>query len=157
MKKILALVIFASLLLPTLSYAGVEGRYVFDREKMLNDLLFESGQGDSDQELELQDAKSEFHTNRVDAYTQQNVFERLQKTTTRAYAVKQTTTPQEKQGDEQTNASSSNVGNLETAERGNVDADRMLDEILDGSSTNMESATSDFPAEPVSRRLRSRS
>ena len=53
-------------------------------EKMLDDLLEDANQK---QEVEL--PKVEFHNERMDAYTSQDVFERLQKTTTRAYAVKQ--------------------------------------------------------------------
>ena len=53
-------------------------------EKMLDDLLEDTSEK---QEVEL--PKVEFHNERMDAYTRQDVFERLQKTTTRAFAVKQ--------------------------------------------------------------------
>jgi hypothetical protein len=53
-------------------------------EKMLDDLLEET---EENQVVEV--PKVEFHNERMEAYTRQDVFERLQKTTTRAYAVKQ--------------------------------------------------------------------
>jgi len=53
-------------------------------EKMLDDLLDET-----EAQEEVETHKVEFHTDRIDAYTRQDVFQRLQNTTTRAYAVKQ--------------------------------------------------------------------
>lgn len=54
-------------------------------EKMLDDLLEEP----KDKQQEIEQPKVDYHHDRVEAYTRQDVFERLQKTTTRAFAVKQ--------------------------------------------------------------------
>jgi hypothetical protein len=62
-------------------------------EKMLEDIL------DDTEEHEEEPAKPEPHFERVDEYIQQNVFERLQKNTTRAYAGKQNSNLAEKKPD----------------------------------------------------------
>lgn len=69
----------------TTTQAYAVKQHVNIAEKMLDDLLDET---DSHEEEEEEPTKAEKHFERVEAYTQQNVFERLQKTTTRAYAVK---------------------------------------------------------------------
>jgi hypothetical protein len=138
-------------------------------EKLLNELLLESAP-----ESEPHDySKAEFHTDRVDAYTQQNVFERLQKTTTRAYAEKQNS-PTEKQMEDQreqiensaspydeispVSKSKAKISALSIA-AGSLSKDpgEVLDDLLDGSLSNGgDTGESDTLSSPISRRLRSR-
>jgi hypothetical protein len=75
----------------TTTQAYAVKQHVNIAEKMLHDLLDES-ENQEDEEP----PKIEPHFERVEEYAQQNVFERLQKTTTRAYAVKRSSNKAEK-------------------------------------------------------------
>jgi hypothetical protein len=75
----------------TTTQAYAVKQHVNIAEKMLHDLLDES-ESQEDEEP----PKAEPHFERVEEYAQQNVFERLQKTTTRAYAVKRSSNKAEK-------------------------------------------------------------
>lgn len=132
-------------------------------EKMLDDLLHET----KEKEETLQ-PKIEFHNERTEAYTRQDVFERLQKTTTRAYAVKQTGTLSIDRGEDDAVSpalAASIVKSLDAVlgpeqtshEIAKVqDADRkMLDKLLDENSSSGESSVSDGVS-PIANRLRPR-
>eukprot|EP00934_Nitzschia_sp_Nitz4_P000480 Nitzschia sp. Nitz4//scaffold9_size221794//135611//140914//NITZ4_001364-RA/size221794-snap-gene-0.105-mRNA-1//1//CDS//3329561055//480//frame0 len=81
----------------TTTQAYAVKQHVNIAEKMLGDLLDKSERQEDDPHPKPDHSKSDHskgdkatpHFERVEEYMQQNVFERLQKTTTRAYAVKQ--------------------------------------------------------------------
>mmetsp|Transcript_92817 Transcript_92817/g.268026 ORF Transcript_92817/g.268026 Transcript_92817/m.268026 type:complete len:572 (+) Transcript_92817:1-1716(+) len=141
-------------------------------EKMLDDLLDESQGSEMNHP-----PKAEILPNWVEAYTQQNVFERLVKTTTHAYAVKHqgernADQLQEKREHSDSSIDASAAGSLaahqhDTASKEKVEfssqsngsftqnADQMLNDILDASASN-NGETSQDPFSPISTRLRSR-
>lgn len=142
-------------------------------EKMLDDLLEESEHNDV-HDLHKSD---EYYQHRIEAYTQQNVFERLQKTTTMAYAVKHhNTSVAEKHTEDQhdkrdnrspsprvvqsptskqkaTELSDENVPSISLF--GNA-ADQMLDELLVERNEKQEESTGKDVFSPIRSRLRPR-
>jgi hypothetical protein len=144
----------------TTTQAYAVKQHVNIAEKMLDDLLDESSLNPHNEPND--DSKSEFHTERVDVYTQQNVFERLQKTTTRAYAVKQKD-QQEHQENSATSLDALSPDSKEKAKTSAVsiatgsfskDPGEVLDDLLDGSTNDMGDIGDTIS--PIASRLRTR-
>ncbi len=156
----------------TTTQAYAVKQHVNIAEKMLDDLLEES-EATEDHD---QNKADEYYQNRIEAYTQQNVFERLQKTTTMAYAVKHHSISlsdkhSEDQQDKRDKRSSSPrviqspdsrakangllQDGLSTGLFGDT-AEKMLDELLvENAENQVEDLTSDMFS-PISSRLRPR-
>lgn len=139
----------------TTTQAYAVKKHVNLAEKMLDDLLDEPESNDLEDQI-----KPEPHFERLEAYAQQNVFERLQKTTTHAYAGKQTTShSSDGSQKESSNADGDSSGNLQTGSFSHMASD-MLDALLDDpdydEEYDSEQPTPSSSFTPISKRLRPR-